>query len=191
MSDTREDIPTEEEIASLKEELESSEFWAAFMKEFDKAPEEILKDFQKTMRETVQHKDDGERKANGLESRPWSEIAIDIEEEAYRFLSEYLEGIRECNAGERKSQGLESQSDKELEAQEHPGLEHLFEGFQEVIMMYDDEKRKQDGLEPRSWQDFKKAFEEAVEEVNKAGDDKSSALVKMASLSFGNASGPK
>ncbi|KAI4279508.1 MAG: hypothetical protein LQ337_000209 [Flavoplaca oasis] len=191
MSDAQEDIPTEEEIASLKEELEKSEFWTAFMKEFDKAPMEILKDFQETMRETVQPKDDEQRKANGLEPRPWSEIATDLEEEAYGFLNEYLEGIRECNAEERKSQGLESRSDKELEAQQHPGLEHLFEGLQEVVMIYDDKKRKQDGLEPRSWQEFKKAFEEAVEGASKAGEDETSALIRMAALSFGDGSGSK
>ncbi len=161
------------------------------MKEFDKAPKEILKYFQETMRETVQPKDDEERKANGLEPRPWSEIATDIEAEAYGFLSEYLDGIRECNARERKSQGPESRFDEELEAQRHPGFKHVFERFQEVIMMYDDETRKQDGLEPRSWQEFKKAFMEAVEEANEAGDDKTCALIKMASLAFGNASGRK
>ncbi|KAL8985725.1 MAG: hypothetical protein Q9205_000622, partial [Flavoplaca limonia] len=51
--------------------------------------------------------------------------------------------------------------------------------------------RKQDGLEPRSWQEFKKAFEEAVEEASKAGEDETSALMRMASLSFGDGRGSK
>ncbi|KAL8859084.1 MAG: hypothetical protein Q9178_004347 [Gyalolechia marmorata] len=159
MSDTHDDMPTEEELAHLKSEVERSRFWADFIGELEKSPMEALEDFRKTM----QTKDDEERKEKGLELRPWSEIAEELEEESDRV--------------------------KELEAELGPGMGARIEQIQEVVMKYDDQKRKEKGLEPRSWKKFMEEFVEAIEGLREHGEEGASALSNMASLSLGNASG--
>ncbi|KAL8759033.1 MAG: hypothetical protein Q9199_001055 [Rusavskia elegans] len=184
MSNTYDDMPTEEEMAYLKEEVERSKFWSAFLREFEKSPMEALEDYQKTM----QSMDDEKRKEMGLEPRPWSEIAMELEEESNRVFEHFEEDLRKSDAEQRKAQGLEPRSDEELEAELSLGLGHQ---IQEVVMKYDDQKRKEKGLQPRSWKEFMEEFEEAVESLKEDGNDGVSALTKMASLSFGNASGLK
>ncbi|KAL8850492.1 MAG: hypothetical protein Q9221_004540 [Calogaya cf. arnoldii] len=167
MDENNDDMPTEEAMAYLKEELERSKFWSAFMREFEKSPMEALEDFQKTM----QSKDDEERKAKGLEPRAWSEIAMDIQEMSDLVLEQLEEDEREWDAKERKAQRLEPRSDEELEADLGPGLGHRIDQIQDLVMKYDEQERKEKGLQPRSWKEFQEEFEEAVEQLSKDGND--------------------
>ncbi|KAL8907815.1 MAG: hypothetical protein Q9171_005703 [Xanthocarpia ochracea] len=185
MPDTHDDMPTEEELAHLKSEVERSRFWADFMGEFEKSPMEALEDFRKTM----QTKDDEERKEKGLELRPWNEIAEELEEESDRVFEGFEEDIRKLDAEQRKAQGLEPRSDQELESELGPGMGARIDQIQEVVMKYDDQKRKEKGLGPRSWEKFMEEFEEAIEGLREHGEEGISALSNMASLSLGNASG--
>ncbi|KAL8648430.1 MAG: hypothetical protein Q9226_005994 [Calogaya cf. arnoldii] len=187
MDENDDDMPTEEEMAYSKEELERSKFWSAFMREFEKSPMEALEDLQKTM----QSKDDEERKAKGLEPRLWSEIAMEIQEMSDLVLEQFEEEEGEWDDKQRKVQGLEPRSGEELEADLGPGLGHRIDQIQDLVMKYDEQKRKEKGLQPRSWKEFQEEFEEAVEKLRKDGNDGISALTRMASPSLGNASGPK
>ncbi|KAL9000948.1 MAG: hypothetical protein Q9169_000432 [Polycauliona sp. 2 TL-2023] len=149
---------TEEQIAERNEYRERSKLWRVFE---GLSPQKALEDFQ----ETMQSQDDDERKANGLEPRPWSEISAEIEEVSARMrkLAEHDE--RTSKNELQKALGLEPFFDEEPEAGLDLAPGHRFDQVQEMVTKYDDQKRKKKGLEPRSWREFREEYQEVYEEA--------------------------
>ncbi|KAL8812444.1 MAG: hypothetical protein Q9200_001011 [Gallowayella weberi] len=160
-----EDMPTKEELAELKEEVERSRFWADFMTEVEKMP-------------MVSHPVPGARSRGRLKRNRTT------------CLSDSKRMLRGWDAERRKAQGLQPRSDEEIEEELGSGMGFIAEQIQDVVMRYDAQKRKEKGLEPRSWREFMEEFEEAVDRLVEDGSDES-ALARMASLSLGKMSEPE
>ncbi|KAL9000947.1 MAG: hypothetical protein Q9169_000431 [Polycauliona sp. 2 TL-2023] len=189
-SRTHDDMSTEE-IASLMEKLEGSEFWTVFMTAQEQASKGIREDtdlsgtklFEGIYNE-MQSMDDEERKEKGLEPRPWSEIKpeleMELEEEGKRMIEQLEAEVRTLDAEQRKTQGLEPRPAEELEAE--MDLEGRIWRLQEMAMEYDEQKRKADGQGPSFWKGFIGEFKDTLIALEKDGRDGLIALTNMVSL---------
>ncbi|KAL8673411.1 MAG: hypothetical protein Q9168_002154 [Polycauliona sp. 1 TL-2023] len=187
MSRTHDDMPTKE-ITYLMEKLDRSEFWTIFMMAHERGgprlggvaeltPDEFIESFYAD----VQAKDNQERKANGLEPRPWSEIELELE----KRLEEVGDGMpEELKAEARKlAEGIEEPGAGEgLGEEMGRGLQDRMWHIQEMVMEYAEQERKNKGLEPSFWKGFMGEFKEALDGLERDGSDGVSALRHMVSL---------
>lgn len=98
-------------------------------------------------RHQLRKADNHERKEEGLEPRPWDEIAENLREQLYREI-DFLE--KEGEEKDAKQQEGEQKGRPIRDFQEYMLLK--------LLMMNDKRWRKEQGLEPRSWEELKDAF---------------------------------
>ncbi|KAL8952190.1 MAG: hypothetical protein Q9222_001889 [Ikaeria aurantiellina] len=156
---------------------DTHEFWSEFGKQLDRSPSATVAE----IRRAVQEKDDLERKAQGLDPRPWEDLEKELEGQSNQFLENFDNEVLKFDAQQREEKGLEPRSAEELVLPSRD-LEACAELMKKVVMKFDANKRKEMGLEARSWEAFEEAFveEHGLEYVDEG--EESEETEKAASL---------
>ncbi|KAL8729284.1 MAG: hypothetical protein Q9181_005054 [Wetmoreana brouardii] len=154
----RTEITLEEAAEILNQALDNDDhsYWKHFGADFSPYGNSSTEDV-KIFRQMIQVRDDEDRKEQGLEPRPWTEIAKEHEVESMQYLRDFDKNVLEWDSEQRRKKGLEPRSANDIKAQFHPQYESCAELMKAVALKCDALERKKKGLEPRSWEEFQHA----------------------------------
>ena len=169
-----EKLTLESMAETLNEALnnEDATFWEHFEEDvgiYSKAISENIQAFQAMLKAN----DAEDRKQQGLEPRPWNELAKDYEQKMNQGLEDMDEQIQAYDCDTRKENGLEPRSSEEIKSVLYPNFDTAAEMIKTVALKHDTIGRRKRGLEPRSWEEFNDAIGTEVEGVDPAQEGSS------------------